>query len=276
MRILMRYPHGRKKALTLSYDDGVAQDIRLVEIMSKHGLKGTFNINAGLISETDAIDGKGRMSRRQIIDLYAKSGNEVAIHAYSHPHLEELDPVHITHEILRDRLELEQIFRTIIRGMAYPFGTYNDRVVDCLSTCGIVYSRTTQSTEWFDLPKDWLRLPATCHHNNPRLFELADKFLTLPRRDHYDVPWLFYLWGHSYEFDDHNNWALIKEFAEKMGGHKDIWYATNIEIYDYVHAFRQLQYNAAGTLVYNPTMTDLWMQYYDQLIEIKAGQTIYF
>lgn len=51
-RAFMRFPGFKLKALTLSYDDGVRQDKRLIEIMQKHGLKGTFNINGGLFSET--------------------------------------------------------------------------------------------------------------------------------------------------------------------------------------------------------------------------------
>ena len=44
--MIMRFQGGLKKALTLSYDDGAKQDVRLVEIMAKHGLKGTFNVNS--------------------------------------------------------------------------------------------------------------------------------------------------------------------------------------------------------------------------------------
>lgn len=270
----MRYPGGKSKALTLSYDDGVAQDIRLIEIMSKYGIKGTFNINTGLIAKEDAIDGKGRMSKRQILDLYPKSGNEVAVHALSHPHLEDMAPELVTAEVLRDRAEIEKIFGTITRGMAYPFGTYNDEVVNCLKACGIVYSRTVESTEWFDIPKDWLRLPATCHHNNPRLFELADKFLSIPRREGCDASWLFYLWGHSYEFDNDNNWDVIEKFAQKMGNRDDIWYAVNIEIYDYIQAYKQLRYNIEKTTVYNPTATDLWISVEGNIIEVKAGEQV--
>ena len=43
----MRFPGGLAKALTFSYDDGVEQDIRLVEILDKYGMKGTFNLNSG-------------------------------------------------------------------------------------------------------------------------------------------------------------------------------------------------------------------------------------
>ena len=33
--LFMRFPQGNPKALTLSYDDGVEQDIRLMEILDK-------------------------------------------------------------------------------------------------------------------------------------------------------------------------------------------------------------------------------------------------
>lgn len=39
------FPQGKKKALTLSYDDGVTQDERLIGLMQRYGIKGTFNIN---------------------------------------------------------------------------------------------------------------------------------------------------------------------------------------------------------------------------------------
>lgn len=41
----MRYPGGKAKAVTFSYDDGVIQDRRLAELFDKYGLKGTFNFN---------------------------------------------------------------------------------------------------------------------------------------------------------------------------------------------------------------------------------------
>ncbi len=37
------------KYLTFSYDDGVTQDIRLIELFNKYGMKATFNINSGLL-----------------------------------------------------------------------------------------------------------------------------------------------------------------------------------------------------------------------------------
>lgn len=274
--ILMRYPNGLSKAITLSYDDGVAQDIHLIEIMSQHGLKGTFNINSGTFAEEDNYSGKGKLSAKQLYELYTNSGNEPAVHGLNHTHLEDMSSENVTNEILKDRANIEELFGKTIRGMAYPFGTYNDDVVNCLKACGIAYSRTVISSGWFDLPNDWLKLPATCHHNDSRLFDLLDKFLTIERRPHCDMPWLFYLWGHSYEFDNDNNWNVIEKFSQKAGNREDIWYATNIEIYDYIQAYKQLRYNLSQTICYNPTATDLWISKDSEILKIKAGETINF
>lgn len=273
--LLMRFPGGKVKALTLSYDDGVEQDIRLVDIMQKNGLKGTFNLNSGLYASEGTIYKPGtiqrKMTKKQCQDLFTDSGMEVAVHGYTHPYLEQL-PVNIcTREVLKDREALESDYGCIVRGMAYPYGTTSDKVVEVLKQCGIVYSRTTVSTEKFVLPTDWLRMPATCHHKNPRLMELARKFVEkLGNRG----PLLFYVWGHSYEFEADNNWNVIEEFAEYIGGREDIWYATNIEVYDYVKAFNQLQFSTDVSKVYNPTAMTLYFEYSGVAYSIAPGQIL--
>lgn len=275
-RTFLRFPNGLSKALTLSYDDGVEQDIRLIEILNKHGLKATFNINSGCFSPDGKVFPAGtihrRMTEKQVKELYSDSGHEVAIHGYTHPWLETLPPAVVAKEILDDRQKLESIFEKPIRGMAYPFGTYNDTVVDILGNCGIVYSRTVVSTNKFDIPTDWLRMPATCHHSAPELMELAEKFVTKEFTDHSK---LFYLWGHSYEFEANDNWSVIEKFAEYMGNRDDVWYATNIEVYDYVQAFDRLVWSTDMSMIYNPSAISVWVQVSrTDCIEIKAGETV--
>lgn len=262
----LRFPGGKCKALTLSYDDGVVQDLRMVEILKKHGIKGTFNINADLF-------GTGRrLTKEQILNAYPEDMFEVACHGYTHPWLDQCDAANATAEVMEDRRALEEMFGRPIQGMAYPMGTFTDETVEVLKNCGIRYCRTVVSTEGFAMPKDWLRMPATCHHKNPRLMELADKFLAAAP---YPVPKLFYLWGHTYEFDDNNNWYIIEEFAEKMGGHDDIFYGTNMDIYNTWLDFTRLESTADGHIVYNPNVRTVWFA--DKgcnVYEVKPGQTV--
>lgn len=262
MNIVMRFPNGKTKALTLSYDDGVIQDKRLIEILKPYGIKATFNINSGILSKDDVTD-SGRMSEKQVKEVYTNSAHEVAVHSATHPLLDNLPLNMAIDEILQDRKNLEKMFGRVIRGMAYPFhGTDNDSLMDALRTIGIAYSRTVVSTHDFRIPTNWMKLTATCHHSDPVLMELTEKFINAkPDSERlHRQPLLFYLWGHSYEFDNANNWNVIEEFAQKVGNREDIWYATNIEIYDYIQAYNNLKFSVDGKRVYNPSAQTVWIE----------------
>lgn len=269
----LRFPGFRMKAVTLSYDDGVIYDKKLIEIMSANRLKGTFNINAGLFASKP---GERRMTSEEAIELYTSSGNEAAVHGFRHLSLAEVDSAMAVNDVLADRIALEKLFGRPVKGMAYANGSFSDSVVEILKNCGIVYSRTTVSTEKFDLPNDWLRLPATCHHAHPHLMELAKQFIEAPQGRYYwsHTPQLFYLWGHSYEFNDNNNWHIIEEFASYIGNRDNVWYATNMEIYDYVKAYEALQFSADGSFVYNPGPTDVFICYMGREYLICAGAVV--
>ena len=160
--------------------------------------------------------------------------------------------------------------------MAYANGSCNDEVAALMKSCGIKYARSVTSTKKFDLPTNWLLLPATCHHTNPDLMNLAREFADMKEEGYWwrHSPKMFYLWGHSYEFNDNNNWEIIEEFASFMGGREDIWYATNGEIYDYVQAYNRLEWSASQDYVFNPTSTDIYLDFYGNKVIAKAGETL--
>ena len=272
MRMVLK--DGKLKVLTLSYDDGVYQDIRLVEIMEKFGLKGTFNINSGRVFPEDGVREKqsGRLKLSEAVELYKKSGNELAVHGMTHPFLDKLDSTEIITEIIEDRKALEEASGQIIRGMAYPFGTYNDLVVDVLDKCGIAYSRTVKPTLNFKFPENWLTLHPTCHHKHEKMEELIKSFVENPSR--WNNAEMFYLWGHSYEFDNDDNWDLIENFGKIAGGHDHIWYATNIEIYDYVKAYESLKTSCDKKIVYNPSVIEVWFEHNGDVYSVKPGETV--
>ena len=273
----MRFPNGLAKAVTLSYDDGIMEDFPLIEIMKQHGLRGTFNINSALLKEEDVpMDTMGlwkRMSLKQAQALYAQDGIEVAVHGLTHEDLPTLPMSQVNYQVLRDRENLEAQFGGIIRGMAYPYGTFSDAVVEALRASGIVYSRTVISSENFGIPTDWLRWSPTCHHKNPRLNELTACFLEKQHTSR-EKPWLFYLWGHSAEFERDHNWEIIEQFAKAVGGREDIWYATNMEIYKYVEAYRAMIMSLDMKRFYNPTATTLYFDLNGKDYTIAPGQTL--
>ncbi len=274
-RNFLLFPGGRQRALTFSYDDAVTQDVRFVELLNHYRLKGTFNINTGLLGQRNLHEKNGKpvthdkLSPAQIPQIYR--GHELAVHGLTHLDLALAGPAAAAYEISEDRHNLEEITKTPVRGMAYPFGTYTDELILLLRCSGIEYSRTVESTGAFGLPRDFLLWHPTCHHGDGRLFSLAEAFLE-PEQE-YSGPRLFYVWGHTYEFDENDDWDRMEQFLRTVSGKKEIWYATNIEICDYVNAAGQLRYSASGQYIFNPSALDVWMQLGGKTVLLPAGKT---
>jgi len=227
----MIFPDGKKKCLTLSFDDQITQDRRLIAILKKYDLKCTFNLNSGtfgLKGEVEVLGHKAshnKIERSEAKDLY--KGFEIAAHTVNHPDLTKLSEEEIRKEVTEDVKSLQELAENQIIGMAYPYGTFNDDVVRILKECGIKYCRTVNQTVDFSLPKDFVVWHPSGHFGDDYMDELTERFLNT------DEPALLYVWGHSYEFDALDSWAEFEDFCKKVSGRDDIWYATNGEVYNW-------------------------------------------
>lgn len=279
----LRFPGGKAKAVTFSYDDGDRGDLRLAETINKYGIKCTFNINSGFIAKES---GQKKLSKEEIQKYILDAGHEVAVHGEMHRAPGKVRPIEFITDVLNCRLQLEDMFGRIIRGMAYPDsgitsmqpGMNYENIRQNLKDLDIVYSRTLgQDNDSFRLPDDWYAWMPTAHHVNPKAIDYAKKFVDMDVENCYiaaRTPKLYYLWGHTFEYDRNDNWELLDELCEILGGHEDVWYATNIEIYDYVTAYNSLVYSAGNTRVHNPTLIDVWFVVDGQLYEVKSGEEI--
>lgn len=281
--VFMRYPDGKAKAVTFSYDDGVIQDLKLVRLFDKYGMKATFNFNGAVMRDN--------FTQEQITENFISKGHEIAIHGEFHRANGNLRPIEGIRDVLNCRIELENKCGQIIRGMAYPdsgitlmgnFTTY-EAIKNYLCELDIAYARTLGGdNNLFLLPEDFHAWMPTAHHNNPHIMEFIDEFLNLDistkayhaRR----VPRLFYIWGHSYEFDrnaEFDNWEHIEKICQKFSAHNDeIWFATNMEICNYVNAYKSLVYSADGCMIYNPSLFKLWIDIDGKTICINSGETV--
>lgn len=284
-RKFMRYPGGLKKAVTFSYDDNHKYNIRLAKTLHKYGIKCTFNLNSGTIYKSLG-DNENYMSYADIKENIIGLGHEVAVHGKDHRAPGSMSVLEGINEFLDCRKALEENLDMIIRGMAYPNdgirhinpGNSYENIKNYLKELGIVYSRTLgYDNDSFDLPTDWFNWKPTAHHKNGNLMNYIDKFvnLQLDKAYHtYRYSKLFYLWGHAFEFEGDNNWELLDEICEALSGKEDIWYATNIEIYEYVTAFNSLIWSANAEKVYNPTATEVWFEINDVLYSVKPNETL--
>lgn len=261
MKLYTCFPGGKTKALTMSYDDGKIQDERLVGIFNQYGIKGTFNINYGTLGK------EPRLSADKVKELY--QGHEIATHTMTHPTIARCPLTEVAEEILEDRKGLEKLTGQIIRGHAYPNGSYNEDIKQLFRSLGIAYGRVVSAVDDFELPTDPMEWHPTCHHNDPELMQKAKFFADYNKTQYLK---LMYVWGHSYEFDHNDNWEVIEEFCRFMGGREDIWYATNIEIIDYMEAAKRLQFSADGEAVFNPGAGSVWLEIdRTRYVEAKGG-----
>ena len=219
------FPGGRNKAVTLSYDDGTIHDRQLVSILNTYGIRGSFHLNSGKLGMP------GYVRPNEIRSLY--QGHEISSHTATHPNLCEFDESMIIREVVEDVEKLTDLAGYPVRGFSYPFGAYNDYIAETLPKTGIVYARTVMSTFNFALPGDFLLWHPTCHHED-NLAALARTFME--RDAPPDTLAVLYVWGHSYEFHDRDNWDIIEDFCREISRDNSVWSATSIEIYDHVTA----------------------------------------
>lgn len=266
------FPGGLRKAVTFSFDDGVRQDLRLMEMFRKYGIKATFNLNSGLSGKEHDWEYRGihvsRLSPEEIRENYG--GFEIAVHTVHHPDLTVLSAEGVIQEVFQDRQALEALAGYPVRGMAYPYGTCSEGLTDLLRSLGICYSRTVKSTHAYGFPEDYLAWHPTCHYMEQDAPKLADQFLAMDS----DRLSLFYLWGHSYELDGNDNWELMEEFCRKFGTAKDVWRASNMEIYLYMEALDRLVVSCDQKILFNPSAQDLWVTADGRPVKIEGGKTV--
>ena len=230
---------GINKAITFSYDDGVTQDVRLIEIFNKYNIKATFNLNSELLGQTGSLIRNGvhvnhtKNNPRDVKYIY--DGHEVAVHTLTHPNLVDTeDDNEVLRQVEQDRINLSQLVGYEVKGMAYPCGGRNcdERVANIIKNNTIIkYARTIETIKNFEPFNDLYQYKGTLYHHDEwdLLFDMGKEFLELQS----DTPQIFYIWGHSYEFDIYpERWKLFEEFCEMMSNRSDIFYGTNIEVFN--------------------------------------------
>lgn len=226
---------GKNKAITFSYDDGVTQDIRLIEIFDRYGLKATFNLNSELLGLPGELVRDGvrinhtKNKAEEIKEIY--KNHEVAAHTLSHPMLTALSDNEVIIQVEQDRKKLESLAEKPVLGMAYPGGgiNFDERVAKLIrENTGIKYARTTISSYDFDLQEDLYTFKPTVYHHKEwdKMIELGRRFVRLET----ETPKLLYIWGHAYEFDINNSWQKFEEFCRMISGKDDIFYGTNSDV----------------------------------------------
>ena len=233
-----------KKFFTLSFDDGITQDLRLIEILKKYDVKCiSFNINTGLYGANWAWVGQAigdpsvthiRFTEEELkTGIY--DGYEVLVHTLNHPSLKNYDKssAKIKKEVARDADNIEKLTGVRPVGMAWPGGDteYTDKTIELvLANTDIRFARGTTSTYSYDLPEYFMKWMPTCSAIDPQCLTLAQNFIDAECTE--DM--LFYVWGHAYEFDLNNGagYDTFEQLIKMMSEAEDVYLVTNTEFYN--------------------------------------------
>ena len=192
-----------EKLFTLSFDDGTEQDIRLIGLMERYGIKGTFNISSGIFGRKTYIKRVGNggktaleadpmhpelyvnhyiLSEKEALRVYSSPNVEVASHGTHHLVQSDLTKIQAEEEITRDFRRLSERFGCRIFGHAFPKDTFNGNVIDALRQNGALYARrvSRQRPKDFSLDRSSLILMPTCRHCDPFADELLSEFISAP------------------------------------------------------------------------------------------------
>lgn len=265
------YPYGRKKAFNITYDDGILQDVRFVELLNRYNLKGTFNLNSELMYQKfEWMHEKGMTIKRLPVDMVADlySGHEVASHTLTHPYMHDISEAETLHQMMQDKHNLEQLIGREVCGFAVPFDYYSDTIITCAQKCGFEYSRCSEERYCYAPPEDYFRWAAGVFHLNPAFKQFTDNFFETN-----EELALCQIVGHSYDLDAENMWETMENLLKRISAANNIISMTNIELVRYLKSMRNSV--IAENRIENNTDTELWFDINGKIVSVKP-KTIFY
>lgn len=264
------FPGGRRKAFSVSYDDGVEQDVRFVELLNRYGLKGTFNLNSLLMERRFAwthVSGLvvRRLPPETAACLYA--GHEVASHTLTHPYMDSLSREEIMHQLSADRAKLQQLTGQAVSGFAVPFDYYSELIAGCARECGFEYARISEESGCFRAEDDAYHWRATVFHCSVEAEGLFRRFL-----DAEEELACFQLVGHTYDLDAGAMWDQIEALFAAVSGRDDVLPMTTLELVRYTKAMAAAE--IGGGVIRNRSSLPLWFDANGLICEVRPGETL--
>lgn len=268
--VVKLYPGGKSKAFNISYDDGVIQDIRFVNLLNRYALKGTFNLNYGLMRSGFTWQHECGMTVRRIPEDQVAAvyeGHEIASHSYSHPYFDNASEAEILKELGSDKFFLERLFGREVAGYATPFYYYSDLMADCVRHCGFKYARISEESNDYSIPGDFYRWRGSKFHWDEDLMDFVRGFLETDQELA-----LCQLVGHSYDLDVMDLWNTMEEICCRVSENKDVWAATHLEIVRYLRNMAKARISDGEIL--NESSGELWFLIDKTPVCLRPGEKI--
>jgi peptidoglycan/xylan/chitin deacetylase (PgdA/CDA1 family) len=251
---------------TTSWDDGSVNDLRLLKLLKRFDIKGTFFIPQNFNNNDAKYSSYIRRLTAEEIKTISLT-QEIGAHSLSHRILTELSDEEIIKEVSESRVFLEEITGKKINIFSFPGGIFNEKIIDTVKNIGYIGARTAQLLNFKISSQAFLfGVSVQC---NPFPFRKtnAEKYnwrrLLDPMRT-YDykllsfiplIPRLyswqsfaraffkysmnsgnyFHLVGHSWELEKYGMWDELESFLKFVKSQKkEIKFVTNSEVANFI------------------------------------------
>lgn len=215
-----------------SWDDGYPADMKIAELLDRHGLMGTFFV------PIENREGRPVLDNVALRELGKRF--EIGSHTRTHVPLNILENRYVDEEIHSGKNGLEEILGHRVDGFCYPGGYITPYAVQSLRMNGIHYARTIENF-CYDIGNDQYRLPTTLQvfphkkqiyiRNLIKRGHLKRRWSCFQRAMSAGSLWdalddaaedcnrrdgVFHLWGHSWEIEQYNLWQGLDTFFSRL------------------------------------------------------------
>jgi hypothetical protein len=218
------------------WDDGVATDIRLIEILRKYNAKATFNLCPGRFQaeriEAHWRDTPGRewsirgftgglVGKNELLKVY--DDFQVASHCWCHETVGRgVSDADFLKAAVDARNFLEDLFQRECRGFAWPCGQHSPETEHMLEEAGFRYGRTTGNVADVTACANPLALDSNCHFMNTSFWKIFEDAKPTG---------VFYFWGHSYEMMDCPQfWSRFELMIKTLSEDPDVEWVDVIDL----------------------------------------------
>ncbi len=221
--------------VTTSWDDGHENDLRLASLLTKYNLKGTFYITKNYLKP---------LLPEKIIEI--SRNHEIGAHTLTHPALTTITRKEAENEITGSKIYLENLLHKPVNMFCYPCGMYNEGIKQLVRKSGFIAARTCKTGN-SEFPADMFEWQITLHLSNGSPLVTSKMILKnkLPLKSFFDwelrakylfdralkTGGIFHIWGHSWEFEEKNEWGKLERVIDYIANRSNVLYRTNSQIF---------------------------------------------
>lgn len=189
--------------IEFSFDDGAKLDLKVVELLQKHGIKDAIFYIPSDWQSYNLREGRDPLSLEDVLEI--SKLYEIGSHTVTHPMLTRIPMHQVEWELRESKQALEELLGKEVKSFCYPRGYANDEIRDLAGK----YYKTARNT-----------LVGTNEPSEDPLWQSTSVHIGGKRRKEYEgTTWqhqakrmleeggtVFHAWGHSWEIERYKCW----------------------------------------------------------------------